>query len=128
MLPSSACNVLHNWIRCLNEGRLDDVLELYAPDATLLPTFAPEFIRAAARRRAYFEELAAHPNLRVQLNAATLTEQPLPGSLAILSGAYTFSFDHQGRTHRTEARFTFVLDPSQPAPILHHHSSLLPKP
>lgn len=125
-MSGRAKTILETWMRALTERRLDDLESLYAADAVLLPTFAPRALGTPAARRAYFEQLAARPGLRVTVHDRTLRVQS-SGGVEILSGIYRFEFEIDEAPLTFEARFSFVVDGAAARPILHHHSSQIPR-
>lgn len=127
MSQRTADSLVHAWMDALNAGQLERVLALYADDAILLPTFSPHAIRDTQSRRAYFEQLGDRPGFRVTLHEKTLRRQVLAGALEIASGIYRFHVDIDEEPLVFEARFSFVVDCSRAAPILHHHSSQVPR-
>ncbi|MBX3747211.1 MAG: DUF4440 domain-containing protein [Verrucomicrobiae bacterium] len=127
MSYSNAMEVLHAWMGGVNGGQIDDVLGLYADGAVLLPTFSPHAITTEEMRRRYFEQLGARPGLNVSLHQRTVREQPLAGSLRVISGIYCFRMEIDGELLGFEARFSYVVDPGASRPILHHHSSQIPR-
>lgn len=114
------------WLRAINAGRIDEVVALYADDAILLPTFSPHVLRTPERRRAYFERLAKQPGLEVALHEKTLRVERT-GPVQVASGIYSFRFEIDEVPLTFEARFTFVIDATATRPVLHHHSSQLPR-
>jgi hypothetical protein len=122
----TARTVSDRWLAAVNSRDLDAVLSLYAPDSILLPTFSPHIIRNDERRREYFTRLAERPGLAVSLHEKTFTAQTA-GNQEIASGIYCFHMEIDGEPYAFEARFTFVIDPQSVNPILHHHSSQIPR-
>lgn len=120
-MPSPVRRILDTWVANVNRGDLDATTGLYALDAVLLATFEAVPAATPAAIRTYFEMLGAKADLAVELDEASITEHG-----QAISGLYTFS--HGNGPERTSApsRFTFVVDPGQERPILHHHSSVLP--
>ncbi len=125
--PDHASHIVHAWMNGLNARRLDEVLALYADDAVLLPTFAPLGLRTPVARRGYFERLAARPGLAVTLHDKTLQVQRTAGTMAIASGIYRFQLELDAELLVFEARFSFVIDGALAQPVLHHHSSQIPR-
>jgi hypothetical protein len=127
MNPSiTSRHVLDQWTDGINRGAVSEVLSLYAPDAILLPTFSSRTLFTAADRRDYFERLASREDLSVSLHEKTVHRQ-ITGSLEIISGIYCFRFSIDGEILSFEARFSYGMDLSLSAPILHHHSSQVPR-
>ncbi len=123
----TARDILNRWIQTVNAGHVDEVVSLYADGASLLPTFSARTIRTQADRTRYFESLGARPNLSVSLHEPTFHEEKLTDTLSAVSGIYAFRFEMDKQLLTFEARFTFVIDTAQAAPILHHHSSQIPR-
>jgi hypothetical protein len=120
--------VLQDWISGINAGDIGTITAMYAEDAVLLPTFSNKRLKTPAERRGYFERLAAKGHLSVELHPRTLTVQPYSASLFGLSGIYCWHFDDdEGELLYFEARFTFTIDLGRAAPILHQHSSQIPR-
>jgi len=119
--------VLERWLECVNGGELEAVLGLYDEGAVLIPTFSNRIHATPAMIREYFERLAANPELAVVLHPKTLTVQDLPGDLACFGGIYRWRLAVDGEPLEFEARFSFVFAPAAQRPILHHHSSQVPR-
>jgi len=124
---SAPDTVLRSWVAAVNRGSVEEVVALYAKDAVLLSTFSAPILSSVAAIRDYFERLAARPGLSVTLHEKTLRTRPVGGSAHILSGIYCFRFEVDGEPLSFEARFTFVVEPARPAPILHHQSAQVPR-
>ncbi|HSI84554.1 MAG: DUF4440 domain-containing protein [Candidatus Methylacidiphilales bacterium] len=122
--PKEACFA---WMNGLNEGRPNDVVAMYAEDSVLLPTFSPHFLKTPKDREDYFMSLAARPNLRVEMHEKTLKFHTITENVYSACGIYKFIFDVDEATLTFEARFSFVFDLKAPRPILHHHSSQVPR-
>jgi len=118
---------LHAWLQAVNSRDLEAILALYAEDAVLLGTFAPQAIRRDADRRHYFTQLAARPGLRVVLHERTVRNQPIGPGAEIVSGIYRWEMEIDDEPLAFEARFTMVVDPGANRPIRHHHSSQIPR-
>jgi len=119
--------VLTLWFDAVNTGDLQQVASLYAEDAIVLPTFSNKCLHSSEDRAEYFEKLAKHKELNVVLHEATLVVQPLSTNVYSMSGIYCWHFDVEEEMLSFEARFTFTVDPSRSEPILHHHSSQIPR-
>jgi len=123
----TARDILNRWIQTVNAGNVAEVVALYADGASLLPTFSASTIRTQADRTRYFEALGKRPNLSVSLHEPTFHEDKLTDTLSAVSGMYSFRFEVDRQLLTFEARFTYVIDTAQTAPILHHHSSQIPR-
>lgn len=129
---SEASKVLEKWLLCVNEGRLEEVLSLYAEDAILLPTFSDQVMKGLTPIRSYFEALGEKEGVVVKLRHDTLgvqtlgNVQDLGDGIFNLTGLYDWHFTDQGETWVVEARFTYTVNLAAERPISHHHSSQLP--
>jgi hypothetical protein len=115
------------WVNAVNEKQLDCLLGMYAEDSILLPTFSPHTIRTLEGRRDYFERLATRKGLNVFLHERTLRVVALDSKYEVASGIYRWSFEIDDEPLGFEARFTYCVDLSRSSPIVHHHSSQIPR-
>ena len=122
-----AASVVTRWMDCVNAGDVAGVTSLYATHAVLLPTFSPHTITTEEQREEYFKSLASRKGLQVSLHTKTLRVTPLSETVKVASGIYRFSFEVDDEPLTFEARFSFVIDISNPHPIQHHHSSQVPR-
>lgn len=122
-----ARKILDTWLDKLRANDLDGVIAMYAQGSVLLPTFSPHRIATPAALRDYFAALVARDQLTVTVHEESLRIIPIGGSSATLVGIYSFSFVVDDTTLTFPSRFTFVIDTSAEAPILHHHSSQVPR-
>lgn len=120
-------DILLQWIDLLNQGQVNEAAAMYAEQATLLPTFSAKMLRTPADILNYFQQLGQKPNLSISQHEATQHVFEHGAGVATLSGIYTFKFDVDGTPLTFEARYTFVVDTTQAAPIMHHHSSQIPR-
>ena len=116
------------WASYVNAGQLKPLIDLYADNAVLLPTFSPEHVSDGEGLNDYFENLATKKNLHINLAADTIHCQSLGEQRFIITGAYAFLFEVDHRLCTFPSRYTFVIDLAQSKPILHHHSSQAPTP
>lgn len=122
-----ARQVLDTWIDKIRANDLDGVVGMYADASVLLPTFSPHRIASRDDLRAYFGQLFTREEMRVHLHEASLRILPMSGTAYALVGVYSFSFVVDDATLTFPSRFTFVIDTAAEAPILHHHSSQVPR-
>jgi hypothetical protein len=122
----TARTVCQQWLDAVNARDLDAVVALYAADAVLMPTFSPHVLRTEEQRRGYFASLAQQAALHVSLHEKTFSVQAT-GSIKAASGIYCFRFEIDGEPLGFEARFSYVIDQAAARPILHHHSSQIPR-
>jgi len=124
---SSSREVILAWVDIANRRRPGTVYSLYADGSALLPTFSPHTLRTEDTRKGYFDLLASRPGMEVFLHEKTLRIQSIAPNIEIATGIYRFQFAIDDEPLVFEARFSFVMDLSLEAPILHHHSSQIPR-
>lgn len=120
-------DLIERWMQAVNRGDLEALLGLYDPQAVLMPTFSNRLLNTPEKLRDYFEKLATREELSIALHERTLQVQKLPGGLFAMGGIYNWRFLVDGELLNFEARFSYVVDLTRPHPILHHHSSQLPR-
>jgi hypothetical protein len=118
---------MYQWIGSVNERDLEGLLALYDDDAVLIPTFSNRILRGPERIAGYFEMLCSRDALSIALREKTLVMQPIGRALHSLCGIYCWRFAVDGELLNFEARFSYVLDLDRTKPILHHHSSQIPR-
>lgn len=123
----SSIEVIQYWLEAVNARDIERVIALYAEESRLIPTFSPHTLRDEHTLRSYFERLAQRPGLVVTLHERTLGSQDLAAGIEIMTGIYRFQFSIDDEPLVFEARFSFVIDLNRPKPILHHHSSQIPR-
>ncbi len=113
---------LQNWIDLLCK-RDPRIVELYSPNAVLLPTF--EKIKKGRDEIAgYFENLMQKEGLCAQID--NISTRNLGDGLST-SGIYTFKFKENGKPQTQRARFTYVFKPHDGNWLIEsHHSSVIP--
>lgn len=114
-------------MRAVNTGDVDGLLDLYDSGAVLIPTFSNRLLNTPEKLRDYFLQLIAREELSIALHERTLILHELGGSAYTLSGIYNWRFSVDGELLNFEARFSYVLDVSRSRPIMHHHSSQIPR-
>ena len=119
--------VLHSWLDGINSGNLDRAISLYSAKAVLLPTFSNKSLTKLKDKESYFAQLTGYKNLSVVLHAGTLRTQHMSAMLFIMSGIYCWRFEIEGELLSFEARFTMAVDLASPGPIVHQHSSQIPR-
>lgn len=120
-------DVLEQWMQAVNNGDVEGLLGLYDSQAVLIPTFSNRLLNAPDKLREYFEKLGSREELSIALHEKTLIVQELKNPIFSLSGIYNWRFIVDGELLNFEARFSYVIDLSKPSPILHHHSSQIPR-
>lgn len=117
-------HVFHKWVSALNSGKSDEVVKLYAEDATLLPTLSPKILTTHQQLKRYFDMLAGKPHIKVVVDKLKVS---IIGNIAFSNGLYTISYTENGHTVSVPARFSFVYQHRAGQwLIIDHHSSVLP--
>jgi hypothetical protein len=127
MYFKNADEVLFQWVSRVCSGNPDDIAALYHESAILVPTFSPHTVMTTEGVRDYFGQLASREGLGVRLHNKALRKQSLSETVHTLSGIYSFEFEVDQVLLSFPSRFTFVMDISLTEPILHHHSSQVPR-
>ena len=120
-------SLLKSWMAAINEGDIEGLLALYHEKAVVFPTFSNRLLTTPERIRDYFVNLGSRDELSLALHEKTLIIQPIGQDVCSMSGIYCWRFAVDGELFSFEARFSFTVDCSQPSPILHHHSSQIPR-
>jgi hypothetical protein len=118
---------LREWARLINARDLDRVLALYGDGAVLIPTFSNRLLSRPERIREYFEMLYSRDQLSITLHDKPRTVSTISDRIHALAGIYRWRFSVEDEPLDFEARYSFILDLERPAPILHHHSSQIPR-
>jgi len=124
---NSAEDVLFQWVTRVCNGNPDTIASLYHNHAVLIPTFSPHTVLAPEGVREYFRQLATRDGLGVRLHNKALRTQARSETLHVLSGIYSFEFEVDQVLLTFPSRFTFLVDLSEERPIIHHHSSQVPR-
>ena len=120
-------DILEQWMQSVNNGNVEKLLNLYDKDAVLIPTFSNRLLNTPDKLKNYFEKLGSREELSIALHEKTLLIQELENRIYTLSGIYNWRFAVDGELLNFEARFSYVIDLSKTNPILHHHSSQIPR-
>jgi len=115
------------WLKNVNDMKVDAIVELYDDGCTLLPTFSPKSMKNQQEIREYFEQLSTREDMSVELHGGTVSTLPIGESKYVVMGIYSFHFNVNDAQLTFPSRFTFILDTSRSKPILHHHSSQIPR-
>ncbi|MBS0335423.1 MAG: DUF4440 domain-containing protein [Proteobacteria bacterium] len=118
---------LRTWMQRVNQGEIEPVLAMYNEHAVLIPTFSNRLLGKPQGIREYFERLFSREELSLALHEKTLITQNINAEVWSMSGIYCWRFAIDGELLNFEARFSYLLDFALPAPILHHHSSQIPR-
>ncbi len=120
-------NLLDRWIQSVNNGDIEGLLDLYDKGAILIPTFSNRILNTPDKLREYFEKLGSRECLSVGLHEKTVSIQEIQKQIFALAGIYNWRFNVDGEGLNFEARFSYLVDLSRTGPILHHHSSQIPR-
>lgn len=119
--------ILAEWMRGINNADLGLLISLYDDNAVLIPTFSNRLLSTPEARREYFARLGARDDLSIALHEKTLLKQDLGNDVHALHGIYCWRFAVDGELLSFEARFSYILDLKRDKPIMHHHSSQIPR-
>jgi hypothetical protein len=126
-MMKTAADVLTEWMLAVNQGDLERLLALYHENAVLIPTFSNRLLSNPAKIRDYFVTLGSREELSIALHEKTVIIQPLKNEIYGVTGIYCWRFLLEGELLSFEARFSYLLDLALSRPILHHHSSQIPR-
>jgi uncharacterized protein (TIGR02246 family) len=112
------------WADAYNSHDPQRVAARYHPDAAFWGTTSPTLRTTPADITAYFEGLTRRPNARVNIGEKAVR---IVGSVAIVTGFYTFTDRVNDDPVTRPARFSFVLEKTGGDWLLvQHHSSQMP--
>jgi hypothetical protein len=120
-------DILNTWIITVNSGDIKNLLSLYNENAALIPTFSNKILDTPQKICEYFEKLGSREKLSVSLHEKTIHKQKISDSIYTLSGVYLWQFVSDEELLGFEARFSYVFDVTLASPIIHHHSSQIPR-
>ena len=121
-----AFGMVDEWAFAFNSGNVEKIVALYSPEALVLGTVSPSLTTTPDELRKYFgASSAAKSQVALGERAAAV----LNNDAAVMTGFYEFSRPVNGQQVVAPARFTFILVRRDEGwRIVHHHSSLRPKP
>jgi hypothetical protein len=119
--------ILKEWMQAVNNGDFEALVALYDATAVLVPTFSNRLLSKPESIREYFGKLCSREELSIALHEKTLIVHPINDAVHSLYGIYCWRFAIDGELLSFEARFSYVVDLARPRPILHHHSSQIPR-
>jgi hypothetical protein len=119
--------ILERWIDYFNKLEVDNIVSLYGETSTLLPTFSSHFLSNPKHIKEYFMQFATRKNLSINLHHETLRKYEIGKNTYVLMGIYSFHYMVDDANLTFPSRFTFIIDTSKKKPILHHHSSQVPR-
>jgi hypothetical protein len=126
-MKSEPKDILKKWINAINEGDIEGLLNLYDKKAILIPTFSNRLLNDSKKIRDYFEKLESYKELSIALHEKTLMVQPIENDKYALCGIYCWRFMVDEELLSFEARFSYFIDTTLERPIVHHHSSQIPR-
>jgi hypothetical protein len=124
---SNPVEVLTKWMAFVNKGDVNGLLSVYDENAVLIPTFSNRLLKGRESLRGYFEKLGSKEELSIALHEKTIITQDVGDQLHTISGIYNWRFSVEGEVLNFEARFDYLIDLKKSSPILHHHSSQIPR-
>lgn len=127
MMKSEPKDILKQWINAINEGDIEGLLNLYDKKAILIPTFSNRLLNNSEKIRDYFEKLESYKELSIALHEKTLMVQTIENDKYALCGIYCWRFMVDEELLSFEARFSYFIDTTLERPIVHHHSSQIPR-
>ena len=119
--------VLKEWMHAINTGDLEALLALYDDQAVLIPTFSNRLLSKPDSIRDYFTKICGREELSIALHEKTLNVQQIAGDIHAMNGIYCWRFAVDDELLSFEARFSYLLDLARAKPIVHHHSSQIPR-
>jgi len=127
-LPSQdeIATLFDRWNAALATGNPENVADLYAPNAVLVPTTSNQIRTDRAGIVDYFTHfLPRKPQGKIDQSIITVIDP----QTAINAGIYTFTLTRDGRREDIQARYTFVYQKQNGRwLIVNHHSSKMPEP
>ena len=120
-------NIIERWMEYVNKLEVERIVDLYGVESMLLPTFSPHRLSKPQQIKEYFSQLSTRKNLRVELHSGTLRKTGIGENKYIMTGIYSFQFFVDDVNLTFPSRFTFIIDVSREKPIIHHHSSQIPR-
>ena len=112
--------ILNRWEKYFNNQNLKEILNLYHPENSLIPTFSSNILLDHNDIKEYFIFLFKEKTGSVNIQNESIVEQKIVENVYISIGNYIFYLSH---SRKYPARFSFILDISLENPIKHHHSS-----
>lgn len=92
-----------------------------------MPTFSPHSVIGQEGAKRYFTQLSSREGLNVMLYDTTVEVIDTEDDTYVITGVYIFGFKVDGIALMFPSRFTFSVDMKKESPILHHHSSQIPR-
>lgn len=127
LMSDRAEDILERWMEYVNKKEVEKVVNLYDDKSILLPTFSPHRMSNPQQIKEYFKQLSTRQNIRVELHTETLRKIEIGENKYIMTGIYSFHFVVDDANLTFPSRFTFIIDIKKEKPIIHHHSSQIPR-
>lgn len=124
---NNALDTLQAWLDGVNTKNIEKLLSLYNESALLIPTFSNRILNNPSKIQDYFKQVGSKEDLSVTLHENTVNNQDLGNNIFCVSGIYNWKLKVDGELLNFEARFSYVFDLNKTSPILHHHSSQIPR-
>ena len=117
--------LFQTWNAALATGDPQQVADLYAPDAVLLPTVSNQVRRTRAEIVDYFTKfLKDKPQGAIKDQIVDV----LDADTALNTGVYEFTLTKNGKQQQVRARYTYVYEHRDGRwLIVNHHSSAMPE-
>jgi len=116
--------VVERWAKALSAGNLDEIVQLYAPDALFYGTTMPNVTATHDDLRKYF---SATLPLKPTMKLAEHWTLEISNASVVDAGVYEFSRMRDGQLLSTRLRYSFVVAKrGDEWKIVHHHSSMMP--
>lgn len=119
--------ILNQWVEAVNQGDINKLISLYDNSAVLIPTFSNRILDTPEKIRDYFQKLGSREDLSITLHESALSIQSLTDKLYTINGIYNWRFKIDGEVLNFEARFSYIVNLEMASPIIHHHSSQVPR-
>jgi uncharacterized protein (TIGR02246 family) len=112
--------IVEHWARAFNTANVDEIVGLYAPDATFWGTRMDTLATTSEAVKKYFAALPAERKVTLGDHAAVV----LSDNTVVDAGRYEVMLN----SNAIPARYTFLIAKrGDNWAIVHHHSSVLPK-
>jgi len=116
--------IINHWAEHFNNGNLENLLDMYHEEATLLPTFLSKALSTREQIEDYFIK-TIEGQASVEIDDSKTINKKLSENMYLMTGRYTFCLKTKDNI-KYLSWFTFLIDLSVDSPIRHHHSSRVP--
>lgn len=125
-LKESINDYINQWQTAFSLDSANSIIAMYHKEAVLLGTFSDRVRGSHSAIADYFNQFFSYQKREVHF--LTINYQEIE-NMVICSGNYTFNWQDNTVRKTAEARYTMVFQQvNRGFKIIHHHSSLLPKP